>query len=94
VLARIEVAEGNTSSALAAYERAAQSGDRISMRGLPKLLASLGDHDTAIGWYERIRAGAPRDGVNLNNLAISFRALGREAEAVDRFKEAIELQPR
>lgn len=94
VQARIEVAAGDVPSAVAAYEQAARSGDRIAMRALAQLLASQGTHDTAISWYEKVRAGAPRDGANLNNLAISLWALDQRAEAIGRFEEAIELQPR
>lgn len=57
--------------------------DAFCLYGIAQEHAVRGDHDEAIGWFERAALAAPDDGYVQYHLARSLSALGRDEQAVD-----------
>lgn len=56
--------------------------DPFCLYGIAQEHAGRGDHETAIGWYERAAAADPNDGYIHYHCARSLEALGRMDAAI------------
>ena len=61
----------------------ADPDDAFCLYGIAQEHASRGDHDTALGWYERAANANPDDGYVHYHRARSLEALGRIADATE-----------
>ena len=56
--------------------------DAFCLYGIAQEHAGRGEHETAIGWYERAAAADPDDGYIHYHCARSLEAVDRRAEAI------------
>jgi len=62
------------------------------LTGMAQLRAGQGEHSQAIDLYGRARRQRPRDAKLLNNLAVSYRAIGRSDTSRSLWLEALSLR--
>jgi tetratricopeptide (TPR) repeat protein len=68
--------------------------DAFCLYGIAQEHANRGDHDAAVGWYERAAAADPNDGYIHYHRARSLEALDRRDDAITAVRAGLEAAAR